>query len=65
MEHIDMSNAFMVHVHLFHFSVRLGSVCIRNREPRTVSSISLHGIWEEKIIDKVVKALAANLANVH
>lgn len=38
-----MIKAFMVKVYLFHFSVRLGSVCIRNGEPRAVNCfIALH-----------------------
>jgi len=47
-EHIDMIKAFMVKGDLFNFSVRLKSVHVRNREPRTVNSVSLHGIWERR-----------------
>ena len=43
-----MIKAFMMKVYLFHFSVRLGSVRMRNREPGAVNSVSLHGIWEKK-----------------
>lgn len=42
-----MIKAFTVKVYLFHFSARLGLVCIRNGEPRAVNSVSLHGIWEK------------------
>lgn len=34
-----MIKAFMVKVYLFHFSVRLGSIHLRNRKPRAVNSV--------------------------